>query len=126
MSPMARTGPAPLEDERIWIPATLEEAREIYARAVADGVPVSQARGLVAWLITLPERRCDDPTTDTQRSRYRQILHRLGRPPRDHLRFEDKGAYISSLDAAKGGTSRRDRRSRRWGRPLALLERIAS
>lgn len=128
MSAMARTGPAPLEDERSWVPPDIEAARWLYARATSEGVSPGQARGLVAWLITLPDSRADDPTTNTQRSRYRRILHRLGEPPWDRVRFGGKGAYSRSGGrTGRNHQGRRDRRSRVWPRGASFVpDRIAS
>lgn len=92
MDAMARSGPAPLIDERWFIPRTLDDARALKRALVDVGVPHSQARGVVTWLIELTEHRSDDPSSNLTRSRYRQVLARLGEPPWGREPNESMGA----------------------------------
>ena len=69
-----------LADETEFIPTTLPQARALQKALVAQGTPVVQARGIVGWLIELP----DDQANDELRRRYRAELARLGMPPWRH------------------------------------------
>lgn len=110
MKPMARMGPAPLIDERHFVPSDLKEARALSDALVAAGVPIAQARGVVMWLVELPERRADDPASDVTRSRYRQCLARLDGPPWDREPNESKGALLSSATTNRRGLRAKNRR----------------
>ena len=81
MNPVARPGPAPVIDEWQFVPTSVEQARQLYAALVRVGTPVSQARGMVTWLLVLPEHHSDDASASVLRSRYRQALLNLGSPP---------------------------------------------
>ena len=81
MNPVARPGPAALIDERQFVPTSVEQARQLYAALVRVGTPVSQARGIVTWLLVLTEHRSDDPASDVVRRDYRRALLNLGSPP---------------------------------------------
>jgi hypothetical protein len=78
---MARPGTKPMIDERDFVPRSIDEARALYGSLVRSGTSVSQARGVVSWLIVLPEQRSDDPASDMVRRDYRRALLPLGEPP---------------------------------------------
>lgn len=128
MSLMARTGPAPLTDERRFVPETIDEARQLYAALVDDGSSLSMARGIVTWLIMLPERRADDPAPNSLRRDYRRQLQRLGLPPWDpdatKTRAHISVRSIEPFDHRRGRADRR--RGRRWGGALNLALGAAS
>lgn len=105
---MPMPGPAAIIDERSFVPRTIEEAQQLYDGLIDVGVPVAVARGIVTWLIVLPERRADDPASNQLRSQYRQALLRLGVPPWEPN--GDMGAYLSSRAA-------KTRRKRSRNRP---------
>jgi hypothetical protein len=93
-------GPKPMIDERMFVPADLEQARQLCDALIGAGTRVARARALVTWLITLPERRSEDPSPNTLRRDYRRELQRLGRPPwpldEGGRSSEYMGAYVSS------------------------------
>lgn len=68
-------------DERDFVPQTTKQARDLYHALVAADVPVAQARGIVTWLLVLPERRADDPASNMLRRDYRRCLLLLEIPP---------------------------------------------
>lgn len=118
------SGPRPLVDERRYVPPDLAAARELYRELLRTGTPISQARGIVAWLVTLPEQRRDDPCTDTVRRNYRRRLAALGSPPWERTRIEDTGAYIANLDTdSRGAATKREYARPRTPRPKRWLSR---
>ena len=72
--------PPKIVDERRFVPETIAQAQALYSALVRQGTPITQARGLVTWLILLPERRSEDPASDVLRRDYRRELLRLGAP----------------------------------------------
>lgn len=120
MGAVAKTGPAPLIDETDFVPADLAQARRLYEAMVHAGTPRSQARGILAWLITLPDSGPYDPSSAVMRSRYRKELVKLGEPPWRGEPSEYTGALLSSQ---RGRRSRRQGRARAgglWRSPKAL------
>lgn len=99
-----KTGPKPLIDETRFRPRSIREAEQLYRRLVDVDVPQAQAANVVMWLVTLPERRSDDPRGNSVRRNYRRALSRLGEPPWDPTQppvemglvsSESKGAYLT-------------------------------
>lgn len=74
-------GTIPLIDEREFTPLDLEELQALVAALVEHGTGVALARTIGSWLVTKGEARAEDPTSKTQRSRYRKELAKLGEPP---------------------------------------------
>jgi hypothetical protein len=93
--------PPKIIDERLFVPADGDQARQLYEAIVALPAPIvrpSTARVLLGWLLTLSEKRTDDPAADSQRRDYRRILERLGSPPWGPRNVT--GAYIRPAAAA--------------------------
>lgn len=86
-----------LADETEFIPTDLRQARRLHVALVDSGTPVAQARGIVSWLIMLPQQ---DAASGQLRTTYRRELARLGTPPwRPRSRVSAtraKGAYVRS------------------------------
>lgn len=71
-------------DETEFIPPNLEAARSLKQALMECGTPEAQARGIVCWVIELPE----DTLSGTLRATYRRELARLGSPPWRARAFE--------------------------------------
>lgn len=99
MKNMAKSGPAPLIDERDFFPPDLNAARRLREALVASGASIALARGVVGWLIDAQSHltRADDPASDLTRSRYRQALARLDGPPWGPESNRDMGAKLKSV-----------------------------
>lgn len=116
---MVRTGPRGLADERRFQPLSIEQARALYDALVDQGTPISQARGLVTWLIVLPDRRGDDPAANSTCRDYRRELARLGVPPwaeKSPGANEDTGAYRARSAQFPGRLQRFRHLGRIWPR----------
>lgn len=86
-------------DERLFKPATIEQAKELYEALIQAGTSYAVARGLLGWILVLPERRSEDPAGNQVRRDYRRELLRLGKPPWG-LPAGGKGAYTQWANAA--------------------------
>lgn len=89
---MRKGGIKPMIDERRFVPRSIDDVPVLYTGLLETGTSAPMARGLIGWLLTLPDTRSDDPAGNPTRTRYRQALLRLGTPPWD----EAMGAYLSS------------------------------
>ena len=132
MQNMAKTGPAPMLDFLDYVPRDDKERLQLVRSLVGSGVAPGPAWNLMELLERLGKTGDDglgsSNSAYVQRSRYRRMLARLGEPPWDRLRFGDKGALISSVNelADRRRRGRAPSWGRRWGRPMSLLERVAS
>lgn len=109
-----RSGPKPAANEERFIPADVDQARELFESIVAHGYSQQKARAIVGTLLTLerPYSRSFAPTM----SHYRQILAELGEPPWEGSRVTRRiGGYHNSV------THRRPRYPRPGRAPLALV-----
>lgn len=121
------SGTPPAIDERRYKPPTIEAAQDLYDALVATGIPICVARGVLAWVLVVPERRADDPASAVIRSKYRKALGRVGTPPWERVRSNGrKGVEISSTEALpifvrafKPGLLMRPDEGQGDGRPLA-------
>lgn len=122
---MSKTGRPALIDERLFIPFDLSEARDLYAALLESGTPLSQARSIVTWLITLPEKRSEDPSTDSVRRDYRRRLQALGEPPWGGDGRANTWAHISAEQRHSWRSRRRARKSSSFTAG-GLLEQLAA
>ncbi len=97
-----RTGPKPLVDEYRYVPATLEEADQLYEAIERRGYSLAICRAVTAWCIRLRhvDDRADDRSSDVQRRDYRKVLASIGAPPWESQREAQPsgaiGGYINS------------------------------
>ena len=103
---------AKLADETEFIPTDLAQARALQKALRAQGTPVSRARGIVAWLIELPE----DVASGDLRATYRKELARLGSPP-----WKPPVALVPAGPAERKTHSYPYRRAHRLVEPAARL-----
>jgi hypothetical protein len=91
-----------LADETEFIPADLGQARWLLDALVGNGTPPRKARGLVGWLIELPE----DSRSNKVRAAYRAELARLVAPPwNDPDELQNRGcrSYPEIAALRRGG-----------------------
>lgn len=124
MRPMAKSGPAPVIDERRFVPTSLSQARALN-RALLEKADASrsEAAGCVMLLMHLDEVERTE-SVRVQISRYRRLLVQLGTPPWDQDPKESMGAHRASRRYMRrsntGGIFGRHRAKNRVQEPPAL------
>lgn len=82
MTDVTRTGPPPMVDESLFVPRDLGEARALY-QGLLKVTSAQHAKQILAWLITYDSGASPLSAGErVRRSRYRQVLRKLGAPPR--------------------------------------------
>lgn len=120
MKSMSRMGPAPLADEEIFIPQSLEQAIALEAGLVRNGTQRAMAGTIVMWLTRKGQEGTDD-LLSPQRARYRRELARLGSPPWDRQPNEYKGAYLTQIGKKRAAKRGRNSGLGLWRRPVETL-----
>lgn len=89
-------------EETEFIPPNFEAARALKRALVGQGTTAAQARGIIGWLIELPE----DTANDELRRVYRRELARLGTPPW-RVRTRDSVAAVAGVGSNRAPHSYR-------------------
>lgn len=76
-----RPGPKPCVDESWWVPASDDQAEQLFVALVRDGVRSDVAARIVGDLSALPRTSVRDANLRNRLRRYRPRLASLGPPP---------------------------------------------